>query len=86
MADMSAEDLQPTLDEGGEAAMEALVEKAKTAPGSVFEAETLRALAQLAKANFPALGQPAGAAEKRGPRRAALRSRQACAAERRRRE
>ncbi len=54
MADMSAEDLQPTLAEGGEAAMEALVEKAKKEPGSVFETETVRALAQLVKANFPA--------------------------------
>ena len=51
---MSVEDLQPSLAEGGEAAMKALVEKAKTAPGSVFEPETLSALAQLAKANFPA--------------------------------
>jgi putative DNA primase/helicase len=53
MAEMSDEDFQPTLAEGGEAAMEALVEKAKTAPGSVFEAETVRALAQLAKAHLP---------------------------------
>jgi hypothetical protein len=53
-AEMSVEDLQPSLAEGGAAAMKALVEKAKTAPGSVFEPETLSALAQLAKANFPA--------------------------------
>ena len=53
-AEMSVEDLQPSLAEGGEAAMKALVEKAKTAPGSVFEPETVSALAQLAKTNFPA--------------------------------
>jgi hypothetical protein len=53
LADMSAEDLQPTLAEGG-AAVKALVEKAKTAPGSVFEPETLSVLAQLAKTKFPA--------------------------------
>jgi hypothetical protein len=53
MADMSTEELEPTLAEGGEAAMKALVEKAKKEPGSVFEAETVGALAQLAKANFP---------------------------------
>jgi hypothetical protein len=54
MAEMRADDFQPRLAEGGEAAMNALVEKAKTAPGSVFEAETLSALAKLAKAHFPA--------------------------------
>ena len=52
-AEMSAEDLQPTLAEGGDAAMKALVEMAKTAPGSVFEPQTVGALAQLAKADFP---------------------------------
>ena len=53
-ADMSAEDLQPALAEGGEAAMKALVEKARAVPGTVFEPETVSALAQLAKTNFPA--------------------------------
>jgi hypothetical protein len=54
MAELSAEDFLRALAEGGEAAMNALVEKAETAPGSVFEAETLSALTQLAKVNFPA--------------------------------
>src|SRR6516165_8614254 len=54
MAEMSAENFQRTLAEGGEGGMNALVGKAKKAPGSVFEAETLSALTQLAKANFPA--------------------------------
>jgi hypothetical protein len=53
-ADMSAEDFQPTLAEGGEAAINALVKKAVTAPGSVFEPKTVRALAQLAKTKYPA--------------------------------
>jgi hypothetical protein len=52
-ADMSDEYFRPTLAEGGEAAMNALVKKAKTTPGSVFEPQTLRALAQLAKTEFP---------------------------------
>jgi hypothetical protein len=34
MAEMSAEDFQRTLAEGGEAAMNVLVGKAKTAPGA----------------------------------------------------
>jgi hypothetical protein len=54
MDEISAKGFPRTLAEGGKAAMNALVEKAETAPGSVFEAETLSALAQLAKANFPA--------------------------------
>jgi hypothetical protein len=54
MTDVSAKDLQLSLAKGGEAAMEALVENAKTVPGSVFETETVRALAQLANTNFPA--------------------------------
>ena len=54
LADMSAEESPPALAEGGEAAMGALVEKAKTAPGSVFETETVRALVHLAKTNLPA--------------------------------
>jgi putative DNA primase/helicase len=53
MADMTAEDLRRTLAEGGEAAMEALVERAKTAPGSVFDTETVSALAHLYKTNLP---------------------------------
>jgi hypothetical protein len=52
--EMSAEDFPRALAEGGKAAMNALVEKAETAPGSVFDAEALSALAQLAKGNFPA--------------------------------
>jgi hypothetical protein len=53
IAEISAEDFQRTLAEGGEAAMNALVGKAKTAPGSVFEGETVGALAHLAETDFP---------------------------------
>jgi hypothetical protein len=41
-----------TLAEGGEAAMAALVEKAKERPGVVFEGDTLRALTALVKDKF----------------------------------
>jgi hypothetical protein len=44
---------EPTLAEGGEAAMTALVEKAKEKPGAVFEDDTLRALGELVRAKFP---------------------------------
>jgi hypothetical protein len=43
---------EPTLAEGGEAAMAKLVEDAKTTPGVVFEEGTLQALAALAKYKF----------------------------------
>ncbi len=49
MADISAEDLQPTLAEGGETAMAALVEKTIADPGAPFASEIAPQLAELKK-------------------------------------
>jgi hypothetical protein len=46
-------DLKPTLAEGGEEAMEALLKAAEATPGAVFEKDVLEALAALARDKLP---------------------------------